>query len=107
MEITLRRSLLTLMAVDRTGLGHSHHIASSRGTRSSNASDQSAVVAAGAGNDYGWVSEGWWVIEASNCMEIIKGDLNSRYYYIYREGLGDEVWQAKKSLGWRSCIGCH
>jgi uncharacterized membrane protein len=33
----------------------------------------------------GWVSEGWWRVDPSNCKTVIKGALASRYYYIYAE----------------------
>lgn len=33
----------------------------------------------------GWVSEGWWHIQGSNCKTIIQGPLQSRYYYLYAE----------------------
>jgi len=96
MEITLKRTILTLVAMIVIGLV-SFSSQSSAGFRVCNKSDQSANVAVGyKSNDYGWVSEGWWVIDAGNCEQIITGDLNSRYYYIYAEGTGDEVWQAKK-----------
>ena len=33
----------------------------------------------------GWVTEGWWHIEASTCKTLIEGQLASRYYYLYAE----------------------
>ena len=33
----------------------------------------------------GWVTEGWWHIEASTCKTLIEGALSSRYYYLYAE----------------------
>lgn len=33
----------------------------------------------------GWVTEGWWHIEASTCKTLIEGPLSSRFYYLYAE----------------------
>lgn len=33
----------------------------------------------------GWVTEGWWQIEASSCKTLIEGPLSSRFYYLYAE----------------------
>lgn len=33
----------------------------------------------------GWVTEGWWHIDASTCKTLIEGPLASRYYYLYAE----------------------
>ncbi|MEM9734877.1 MAG: DUF1036 domain-containing protein [Pseudomonadota bacterium] len=32
-----------------------------------------------------WISEGWWRVPEDTCVSVIKGDLNSRYYYIHAE----------------------
>jgi uncharacterized membrane protein len=42
-------------------------------------------VAIGYRAQAGWVSEGWWHIEASSCKTLIEGPLSSRYYYLYAE----------------------
>lgn len=33
----------------------------------------------------GWVTEGWWHVDASTCKTLIEGPLASRYYYLYAE----------------------
>jgi uncharacterized membrane protein len=33
----------------------------------------------------GWITEGWWHIEASSCKTLIEGPLSSRFYYLYAE----------------------
>lgn len=33
----------------------------------------------------GWITEGWWHIEASSCKTLIEGALSSRFYYLYAE----------------------
>ena len=40
-------------------------------------------VAVGHKDSEGWVSEGWWNIEPSDCRTVLKGPLQSRYYYVY------------------------
>ena len=42
-------------------------------------------VAIGYRAQAGWVTEGWWHIEASSCRTLIDGALASRYYYLYAE----------------------
>lgn len=32
-----------------------------------------------------WVSEGWWRVPKDQCVSVIEGDLNARYYYIHAE----------------------
>lgn len=33
----------------------------------------------------GWITEGWWHVDASTCKTLIEGQLASRYYYLYAE----------------------
>lgn len=33
----------------------------------------------------GWITEGWWHIDASSCKTLIEGPLSSRFYYLYAE----------------------
>lgn len=33
----------------------------------------------------GWISEGWWQVQANSCLTLIEGELKSRYYYLYAE----------------------
>lgn len=40
-------------------------------------------VAVGYKANDSWVTEGWWNVEANNCEVVVKGPLNSRYYYVY------------------------
>ena len=40
-------------------------------------------VALGYKDKDGWATEGWWTIEAQKCMALLKGDLISRYYYVF------------------------
>jgi len=44
----------------------------------------------------GWQSEGWWVAGPGNCATVYKGDLTSRYYYIFAaDDIGGGVWDGK------------
>jgi uncharacterized membrane protein len=40
-------------------------------------------AAVGYKDDNGWATEGWWNIGPNNCEVILRGDLASRYYYVY------------------------
>jgi uncharacterized membrane protein len=44
----------------------------------------------------GWVTEGWWNVNANSCSDILKGKLNARYYYIHAEDyVRDGEWSGK------------
>jgi len=46
----------------------------------------------------GWVAQGWWVINAAQCTELVTNDLNNRYYYLYAESTADggkTTWSGK------------
>lgn len=40
-------------------------------------------VALGYKDDKGWATEGWWNIGPNSCETILRGELASRYYYVY------------------------
>lgn len=40
-------------------------------------------VAIGYRDQEGWVTEGWWNLEARACETIFAGALTARYYYVY------------------------
>lgn len=50
-----------------------------------NATQSLVGVAIGYRAKGGWVSEGWWHVDASTCKTLIEGPLSSRYYYVYAE----------------------
>lgn len=50
-----------------------------------NATQSLVGVAIGYRASTGWVTEGWWHIDASSCKTLIEGPLSSRYYYLYAE----------------------
>ncbi|HVW54539.1 MAG TPA: DUF1036 domain-containing protein [Rhizobiaceae bacterium] len=50
-----------------------------------NATQALVGVAIGYRAKAGWITEGWWHIEASSCKTLIEGPLSSRYYYLYAE----------------------
>ena len=50
-----------------------------------NATQNLVGVAIGYRAATGWITEGWWHIEASSCKTLIEGALASRYYYLYAE----------------------
>lgn len=50
-----------------------------------NATQNLVGVSIGYRAKVGWVTEGWWHIEASTCKTLIEGPLSSRYYYLYAE----------------------
>ena len=50
-----------------------------------NATQNLVGVAIGYRAKAGWITEGWWHVEASSCKTLIEGPLSSRYYYLYAE----------------------
>jgi uncharacterized membrane protein len=40
-------------------------------------------VAIGYKDNKGWATEGWWSAEPNKCKTLVKGDLISRYYYVF------------------------
>ncbi len=50
-----------------------------------NATQALVGVAIGYRAQTGWVTEGWWQVDASSCKTLIEGALSSRYYYLYAE----------------------
>ncbi len=53
-------------------------------------------IALGYPTERGWQSEGWWVAGPGNCAIVYKGDLSSRYYYIFAaDDVGGGVWDGK------------
>jgi uncharacterized membrane protein len=50
-----------------------------------NDTDVLAAVAIGYRAETGWITEGWWHVEAASCKTLIEGALKSRYYYLYGE----------------------
>lgn len=50
-----------------------------------NATQELVGVSIGYRARTGWVTEGWWHVEAASCKTLIEGPLASRYYYVYAE----------------------
>ncbi|MGQ3675241.1 DUF1036 domain-containing protein [Xanthobacter sp. TB0139] len=40
-------------------------------------------IAIGYKDGESWATEGWWNVAAESCETLIRGDLSSRYYYLY------------------------
>ena len=40
-------------------------------------------VAMGYNDGGGWTTEGWWNIAANSCETLVRGELSSRFYYLY------------------------
>ncbi|WP_082735786.1 DUF1036 domain-containing protein [Polycladidibacter stylochi] len=53
-------------------------------------------VAVGYRDATDWVSEGWWKVKQNSCETLVKGDLASRYFYIYAtESESADEWSGK------------
>lgn len=40
-----------------------------------------------------WSSEGWWTIKPENCVSVLTGALNARYYYLYATDQKAGTWE--------------
>ena len=59
-------------------------------------------VAVGTPDDAGFSTEGWWVVTANSCAEIIRQQLSSRYIYLFASNVqGDGVVSGAE----RMCVG--
>lgn len=76
--------VLALAALSAAALGASSGAALAD-FRVCNATQTLVGVAIGYRAKSGWVTEGWWHVDASTCKTLIEGPLASRYYYIYAE----------------------
>lgn len=53
-------------------------------------------IALGYRATHGWQSEGWWVAGPDECATIFKGDLTSRFYYVFAaDDIGGGAWDGK------------
>lgn len=66
------------------------------GFRVCNRSSQRIDVAFGYPHaQFGWTSEGWWVLSPGQCRLVMRGDLTNRFYYLYATGSEGGRWQAQ------------
>lgn len=48
-----------------------------------NETSHAAGIALGHNDGHSWRSKGWWRLKPKSCATLLKGDLISRYYYLY------------------------
>ena len=48
-----------------------------------NNTTSSVSIAIGYKDKEGWASEGWWTAKPTACINLLKGPLIARYYYVY------------------------
>lgn len=51
--------------------------------RMCNFTESRVGVAIGYRDAQGWITEGWWNLASRACETLLKGELSSRYYYLY------------------------
>ncbi len=62
-----------------------------------NKTDHAMAAAIGYYKGKVWVSEGWWKVEPKRCMDILRGALKARYYYLRGVHLGvDGAWDGNR-----------
>jgi uncharacterized membrane protein len=42
-----------------------------------------------------WSSQGWWTVAAKQCVDLLTGPLQARYYYLYASDGGAGTWDGK------------
>jgi len=61
-----------------------------------NQTGKTVSIALGYRADRGWQSEGWWVAAPSSCTTVFKGDLSSRFYYLFAaDDMSGGTWDGK------------
>ena len=69
--------------------------ASWAGFRVCNQTPQQVDVAFGYPHgQFGWTSEGWWVLQPGQCRLVMRGPLSNRYYYLFAKGSQGSIWDA-------------
>lgn len=79
------KNLLTLLSagmIALTGIGLTT-VPAKADLRMCNTTESNINVAIGYRNDTGWHSEGWWVAKANECIVLLPGALQSRFFYIH------------------------
>jgi len=69
-----------------------------------NNSDEKVSVAIGYNDGGVWTSEGWWVAEPDECIDVIKGDLTQRYYYILVDAADFDGVYDKSANTYNFCV---
>ena len=80
-----RAAALAVLALSCGGMAALFSTPALADFRVCNATQNLVGVAIGYRAKAGWVSEGWWRVEASSCKTLIQGPLSSRFYYLYAE----------------------
>jgi len=57
-----------------------------------NKAKRPAKVALGRFAGADWKSQGWWTLAPKTCGVLVKGTLDSRYYYLYATDGGAGTW---------------
>ncbi len=61
-----------------------------------NQTSKTVSIALGYRAENGWQSEGWWVAAPAKCTSVFKGDLSSRFYYLFAaDDLSGGTWEGK------------
>lgn len=92
-----KRALLLALVTGLSGFGFAG--VAHADFRVCNATQELVGVAIGYRARTGWITEGWWHIEATTCKTLIEGPLASRYYYVYAEdALRGGRWDGKINM---------
>jgi len=61
-----------------------------------NETSKTVSIALGYRAKQGWQSEGWWVTPPNSCTIVFRGDLNSRFYYLFAaDDVSGGTWDGK------------
>jgi len=69
-----------------------------------NTTETKMNIAIGYEDEGTWTSEGWWVAEAGECVDVISGDLTKRYYYVLVDSYGEEGLYDKPERVFNFCV---
>ena len=64
-----------------------------------NDTQNNAGIAIGYKEKQKWISQGWWHIPADECADVVEGNLEFRYYYLFAEDANTrETWKGEVDM---------
>jgi len=67
--------------------------------RACNQAQHPVTIALGYRDAQGWITEGWWNLNATGCETLLKGPLASRFYYIHAiDAVDGKPWPGRSIM---------
>ena len=69
-----------------------------------NESHTTVHIAIGYSENDTWISQGWWLADAGDCVVAVEGDLRQRYYYYYADATDQDYTFDDSDTVYSFCI---